>query len=139
MRRRYFYPETLDGQLDMKSVELALDLGAQVDDDRCELFINENVDPLEFLSIFGRNSVPPLEHEWILKREGNVVWHRKTTTEKPPDIGVTLAATKISLNCPKAEEENCISEGGEWDDHQNQWYIPEGITVKPFWRWILSD
>ena len=139
MKRRYFRPETLDGQLDIESFELALDLGAQIDEDRCELFINENVDPLEFLSVFNDNSVPPLEHECILKKEGNVIWLRKFTSVKSLDVGVTLAATNIYLDCPKAEEDECKSEGGKWDDRKKQWYVPEGIPIKPFWRWVSSD
>ena len=138
MRRRYFRPVTSNGELDQKVVLLALKLGAKVDGDRNELFINEDQDPLKFLSVFSDSIVPPLEHESILRRDGNVIWLRVNTQNKPLDNGLTLSATKIYFHCPEIEEIECQSKGAQWDRRKKQWYIPEGIEMRPFWRWLLN-
>jgi hypothetical protein len=138
MRRRYFRPVTSNGELDQEVVLLALELGAKVDEDRNELFINEDQDPLEFLSVFSDGIVPPLEHESILKRDGNVIWLRVNTQNKPLENGLTLSAAKIYFHCPEIEEIECLSKGAQWDRRKKQWYIPEGAEMRPFWRWLLN-
>jgi len=139
MRRRYFRPETADGDLDMAKALAAAELGAEIDEDRCELFITEDLDPLDFVGLFGDGSVPPLEHESVLKREGNVIWLRAKAKEKTLDPGITLAAHDIYLNCPKTEEAACKAEGGSWDPHKKQWFVPKGVTMAPFWQWIADS
>ena len=138
MRRRYFRPVTSNGELDQAVVRQALELGATFDEDRCELFINEDQDPLAFVGVFFDDFVPPLEHERILRREGNVIWLKIKVQNKPLDYGQTLSATKIFFDCPKTEEIECKSEGARWDRRKKQWYIPEGVELKPFWRWLLN-
>ena len=139
MRRRYFRPETADGDLDMAKALAAAELGAEIDEDRCELFITEDLDPLDFVGLFGDGSVPPLEHESVLKREGNVIWLRAKAKEKTLDPGITLAAHDIYLNCPKTEEAACKAGGGSWDPCKKQWFVPEGVTMAPFWQWIADS
>ena len=139
MKRRYFRPETADGDLDMDAAMAAAELGAEIDEDRCELFITEDLDPLIFVGLFGNGSVPPLEHESVLKREGNVIWLRPKTKDKTLDPGVTLAAHDIYLNCPKKEEAACKAEGGKWDPRKKQWFVPEGVAMAPFWQWIADS
>lgn len=139
MRRRYFRLETINGDLDAKTVEVALELGAKIDEDRCELFINEDLDPLIFIGLLGHGLIPPLEHKSVLKREGNVIWLRKNAKDKTLDPGVTLAAHDIYLNCPKKEEAACKAEGGKWDPRKKQWFVPEGVAMGPFWQWIADS
>ncbi len=138
MKRRYFRPETLDGDLDRTKASAAIELGAEIDEDRCELFITEDMDPLDFVGLFGAGSVPPLEHERVLKRSGNIIWLRRTAKQKAINSGVTLAGEDIYLNCPKSEEADCEAEGGMWDSHKKQWFVPEGVAIAPFLQWIAD-
>jgi len=138
MRRRYFRPVTSNGEIDQEAVKLALELGAKIDKDRSELFIVEDQDPLEFLRVFCGGIIPPLEHEGILRRDGNVIWLRVNIQNKPLDNGVTLSASKIYFHCPEIEESECLSKGAQWDRRKKQWYIPEGVEMRPFWRWLIN-
>ena len=45
----------------------------------------------------------------------------------------------IYLNCPFNEKDECKSLGGKWDSDKKKWYIPDGINVDPFKKWILDD
>lgn len=43
------------------------------------------------------------------------------------------------LNCPYAEKDECKSLGGRWDKDRKKWYVPEGMDVEPFQKWLPSQ
>ena len=45
----------------------------------------------------------------------------------------------IFLNCPFNEKEECKSLGGKWDPDQKKWYIPDGINIDKFKKWIVDQ
>ena len=45
----------------------------------------------------------------------------------------------IYLNCPFNEKEECKSLGGKWDPDQKKWYIPDGINIDKFKKWIVDQ
>ena len=44
--------------------------------------------------------------------------------------------SKIYLNCPYSEKDECKQLGARWDIDKRQWYIPAGLDTVPFQRWI---
>ena len=45
----------------------------------------------------------------------------------------------IYLNCPFSEKEECKSLGGKWDPNQKKWYIPDGIKIDKFKKWVVDQ
>ena len=40
--------------------------------------------------------------------------------------------SKIYLNCPYSEKDECKQLGARWDNESRKWYIPVGIDTEPF-------
>ena len=43
------------------------------------------------------------------------------------------------LNCPFAEKAECKSLGGRWDKDRKKWYVPAGMEIDPFLKWLPSQ
>ena len=145
MQRRYFIPRTASGDVDEIGLETALELGAELDDQRLELFIDEEADPLEFVDLFDGGIVPPLEHEAVLRREGNVVWLRPDDDDDDDDgdddddqEDEDMTGKDIYLRCPFREKDDCKALGGRWDPDRKKWFVPEGTDLTPFKRWLVD-
>jgi len=136
MQRRYFIPRTASGDVDEISLETAFELGAELDDQRLELFIDEEADPLEFVDLFEGGIVPPLEHEAVLKREGNVVWLRSDDDDDDDQEDEDMTGKDIYLRCPFREKDDCKALGGRWDPDRKKWFVPAGTDLMPFKRWL---
>ena len=47
--------------------------------------------------------------------------------------------SKIYLNCPYSEKDECKQLGARWDNERRQWYIPVGADVEPFQKWMSTS
>ena len=43
------------------------------------------------------------------------------------------------LNCPFSEKDQAKSLGARWDAMKNKWYIPPGLPLEPFAKWLPND
>ena len=43
---------------------------------------------------------------------------------------------KTYLNCPFGDKDECKSLGGRWDGDVKKWYVPAGVDIAPFAKWI---
>lgn len=43
------------------------------------------------------------------------------------------------LNCPFDDKDECKGMGGRWDPNLRQWYVPEGMELEPFAKWIVKN
>jgi len=133
MWRRYFKQD--DDDLSNN----AFDLGASYDWQREEMYIDGAVDPIAFLHVFPDRTVPPLEHQAVLKRADNVVWLRPDIEDEDEKGEEEIMAKKDTyLTCPYAEKNECKALGARWDADRKKWYVPAGQDLAPFTRW-LSD
>ena len=130
MWRRYFKQEDSDLE------DVALDLGADYDRQRKEMYIDAAVDPLEFLHVFPDRIVPPLEHQAVLKREDNIVWLRPDIEEDDDEGEEVMADEDTYLSCPYTDKNECKALGAKWDPERKKWYVPAGQDLLPFIRWI---
>jgi len=46
------------------------------------------------------------------------------------------AKEKTYLNCPFDDKEECKSLGGKWDGDAKKWFVPEGVELEPFSKWL---
>ncbi len=56
--------------------------------------------------------------------------------------GVVIAATqqvKQYINVPFAEKDEAKQLGARWDRQQQSWYVPNGVDVAPFAKWVQQD
>jgi len=133
MWRRYFKQD--DDDLSNN----AFDLGASYDWQREEMYIDGAVDPIAFLHVFPDRTVPPLEHQAVLKRADNVVWLRPDIEDEDEKGEEEIMAKKDTyLTCPYAEKNECKALGARWDADRKKWYVPAGQDLTPFTRWLVD-
>ena len=133
MWRRYFKQD--DDDLSNN----AFDLGASYDWQRKEMYIDGAVDPIAFLHVFPDRTVPPLEHQAVLKRADNVVWLRPDIEDEDEKGEEEIMAKKDTyLTCPYAEKNECKALGARWDADRKKWYVPAGQDLTPFTRWLVD-
>lgn len=48
----------------------------------------------------------------------------------------TRGVEKQYLVVPFTEKDACKRAGGQWDGTKKMWYVPEGLSLKPFVRWL---
>ena len=46
------------------------------------------------------------------------------------------AKEKTYLNCTFDDKEECKSLGGKWDGDAKKWFVPEGVALEPFSKWL---
>ena len=44
----------------------------------------------------------------------------------------------IYLDCPFNEKEECKSLGGKWDPEKKKWYVPDGVDISKFKKWLTK-
>lgn len=49
-----------------------------------------------------------------------------------------MTGSRIYLNCPYEEKDECKAAGGRWDAVSCRWYITEGMDLSPFSKWIVT-
>ena len=49
------------------------------------------------------------------------------------------AKSKIYIDCPYNEKEEAKEYGAKWDREKRQWYIPTGIDISPFAKWLIPQ
>jgi len=49
-----------------------------------------------------------------------------------------MAGSRIYLDCPYEEKDQCKEAGGRWDAVSCRWYITEGMDLLPFSKWIVA-
>jgi len=47
--------------------------------------------------------------------------------------------SKIYINCPYSEKDECKQLGARWDNESRKWYIPVGIDTEPFQKWMSNS
>lgn len=50
-----------------------------------------------------------------------------------------MIATNTYLNVPYAQKDEAKALGARWDNNQRKWYVPAGIAVEPFSRWLSEQ
>lgn len=43
------------------------------------------------------------------------------------------------LNVPYAEKDEAKRLGAKWDAARKKWYVPQGVNVEPFSRWVSGN
>lgn len=43
------------------------------------------------------------------------------------------------LNVPYAEKDEAKSLGARWNPTRKRWYVPDGVAVEPFQKWLSKD
>ena len=44
----------------------------------------------------------------------------------------------IDINCPYREKEACKTLGARWSKQRKSWYVPKGLDVNSFSKWLQS-
>ena len=52
---------------------------------------------------------------------------------------IKKAKSKIYIDCPYNEKEEAKEYGAKWDREGRQWYIPKGIKILPFAKWLSPE
>ncbi|PPC88363.1 MAG: hypothetical protein CTY37_01190 [Methylotenera sp.] len=50
-----------------------------------------------------------------------------------------IATSNISLKVPFNEKDQAKSLGARWNAESKHWYVPQGIDVAPFEKWLTSS
>lgn len=45
----------------------------------------------------------------------------------------------IFLNVPYAEKDDARALGARWNPGRKRWYVPDGVDVAPFQKWLAKD
>lgn len=53
-------------------------------------------------------------------------------TQLPPII----LNERVDLRCPKHEKDQAKKHGAKWDNDKSTWYVPAGIDLVPFEKWL---
>jgi hypothetical protein len=48
----------------------------------------------------------------------------------------TLATQPSYTACPYSEKDDAKSWGARWDQARKSWYVPAGVSLEPFERWM---
>ena len=150
-RKRRYFPVP-DEPADLETCVL---LGAHYDDGLDEMYLDQWVDPLDFVSFFPDGAVPTVTDLAVTKQEKNLIevafdWFSPNPKPKPvrsdwikplhvPESKRrkrTMSNKDVYLNCPYDEKDKCKSLGGWWDPQQRKWYVPGHVNPAPFARWI---
>jgi hypothetical protein len=59
---------------------------------------------------------------------------RSSTRTKVSADGSREGATY--LNCPYSDKEECKKLGGRWDPFRKKWYVPSGVEISRFSKWL---
>ena len=149
-KRRYFpVPDELS------DLETCVLLGAHYDDDLDEMYLDEWVDPLNFVAFFPDGYVPNVTDLAVIKQERNLIevafdwfspdpkpkpvrsdWIKPLHVPKSKKRKKNMSNKDVYLNCPYDEKDDCKSLGGWWDPQQRKWYVPGHVNPAPFARWI---
>jgi len=49
-----------------------------------------------------------------------------------------IATTNINLKVPFNEKDQAKSLGARWNAEAKLWYVPQGVDVAPFEKWVTS-
>ena len=74
-------------------------------------------------------------------KNGMRMCDRRSTTEFSPSAvqiaDVPRVCTGVSfLSCPYSEKDMAKKLGAKWDVSQKSWYVPSGVAISPFARWL---
>ena len=53
-------------------------------------------------------------------------------------MNAMIAETNISLKVSFSEKDQAKSLGARWNAESKHWYIPQGLDVAPFQKWLTS-
>ena len=59
-----------------------------------------------------------------------------TSTAAPPTPSVVAEETGRRLEVPFVEKDEAKRLGAKWDPERKVWYVPHGIALAPFSRWL---
>lgn len=45
---------------------------------------------------------------------------------------------RVYIDCPYREKDDAKSLGARWDADERLWYVPKGVDLTPFMKWITS-
>lgn len=91
----------------------------------------------------------PEGDRWVEVREdGTEVPCDPPMAWQPQSAGTVAAASPSSnpqrpratmLKVPYAEKDEAKKLGARWDAARKKWYVPQGVDVEPFSRWLSAD
>lgn len=58
------------------------------------------------------------------------------SAQPPKSSSKTHNQGKVFLNVPFAEKDAAKGLGARWDATQKKWYVPQGVDVDQFGRWM---
>jgi len=61
-----------------------------------------------------------------------LTWPLQTAEAPAPSAQTTI------LNVPYAEKDEAKKLGAKWDSARKKWYVPQGVNVEPFSRWLTA-
>ena len=61
---------------------------------------------------------------------------REAAEGGPPPSSTAAAATRVELDCPYAEKDEAKRLGAQWDAERRVWWVPPGVELAPFARWL---
>ena len=94
------------------------ELGGRWDNVARKWFITTEMDDGPFQKWLSNNEQAPSEEA---ERENSI----EGTVNK-----------RTYLNCPFEEKDECKSLGARWDGDAKKWYVPEGVEISKFSKWL---
>jgi very-short-patch-repair endonuclease len=54
------------------------------------------------------------------------------------NVRLRSGGKRTYLACPYADKGQCKKLGGRWDAFEQKWYVPDGLDLEPFGKWIST-
>lgn len=59
-----------------------------------------------------------------------------TLNDYSPNTVASIPTKVIYLKCPFSDKDLAKALGARWDKNVKQWYVPDGISLEPFQKWL---
>ena len=63
----------------------------------------------------------------------------QTAVASPPASTGSRGSPNTVLNVPFSEKDEAKRLGAKWDAARKKWYVPQGVNVEPFSRWVSGN
>lgn len=60
-------------------------------------------------------------------------------SQHEPEITNPPQVQRVYLTCPFEEKDECKLLGGKWDPDKKKWYVPSGLSVEKFSKWLPKN
>eukprot|EP01135_Chromosphaera_perkinsii_P007069 Nk52_evm8s684 gene=Nk52_evmTU8s684 len=67
---------------------------------------------------------------------GATVKREKKSTSSSSAAPPVVTSHKLYIQCPYDDKEECKEKGGRWDRDHKSWFIPPGLEIAPFQKWL---